>query len=404
MFRSSKTPWANRNVNNYKYEKFHMPRWQGAGGIHRKYERGMGLVNTEVKTNVNTTVEDNYMDSLKSSEIFNDTENYESTSVKDTALQEYVTNITNKRETNDEMARNLSNNLNTVANVIQDNEMDIEIGKNAELEDVEFLQSNEEHKKIANILSSFYEDVLKVIRDNETEQGEEKDVENNRDLDFGTSNDTSQGATATQSSDMSADQTVAQSASNETFHKPRWQGANGFHRKYERGMGLVNTEVSTNVNTGITNTTQLSKDFSHEENINYNTVKNDTELFSKISDAYDSLISTINNTKTSLTQANSSDMEANTEQTNKMIVKIGSGTNMKNTTFEQKNAAIVEMSAALTVQSILNSGVEDIQKAIMLDMLGATNNFSETANDLYSNLDFPISFCISSMEALLKFT
>ena len=140
---------------------------------------------------VNTSVSNNN----QTSNAYKETNNYNDQSVKDTMIQNYITNITTRSEDVTELVKNFNTNVMNEAEAIQKN--NFVLNGCLELEDVDFgLQENTLKQDVAQGFEQFEEDVkkLKKILDTTSE----------------TSTNTQQGASEKQESTEKTDLTSSQ--------------------------------------------------------------------------------------------------------------------------------------------------------------------------------------------------
>ena len=110
---------------------------------------------------VSTSVSTNNQESS----IYNDTQIYNDESVKDTLIQNYITNITNRTENVNEIVKNFQNNVSAEADSIQKNTS--KFAACMDMPDANIVQSNELVQNVSQGFEQLYEDtkVLKSVMD-----------------------------------------------------------------------------------------------------------------------------------------------------------------------------------------------------------------------------------------------
>lgn len=336
----------------------------------------MGLILDATET-INKTKENNYSETLNSSKLLNDVEDYTTSNTKNNVIRNYTNNVINRNTNESNLATNLSKNLQNVSETNQELNMEISFAGAENLEDIKIEQKNKDIQDYASKLNSFTEDVQKIAYESETKDESEKTTKTGISTDNSSSDKTDQTGSSGQSSSQSSEQKSNQGNEKESFRE-RFIKFIKHPFKIERLPSLF--ENTFEYNDTVLNNTQKSTNLSEEENIKINSVLNNTETNDIINNAYDKLIETVKKVNRTVNDETKLITEGKTVQKSTMRINFSGAKNLKDLTISQQNEAKKTVKAVMVVSEVLSMDIDDTTKAVMLDMLGATSNY-ETTNE-----------------------
>ena len=345
-----------------------------------------------MRIGVNTSVSKNE----QVSNVYNEAQKYTDQSVKDTMIQNYITDITTRSEDVTELVKNFTNNVSAEVDSIQQNKT--KFGACVDLDGANIVQSNELIQKVKQGFEKLNKDakVLKKVIDSES-KGEiqaGQGSENNQ----GASASTDQAAKIDQGSTQKHDQKAgftALNAYNKIMVRERFgmQKLNSFANLVKKDKKKSIREHfdswlyprekfcfgCVDVNTAVSNSSQTS----NATNIDLQTNIQTQDIYKKIDTAYDKTVETIIKISETLNETTNSIAAASSIQINEFIIETQEDAcklNLKNLTVDQKNKLEQNVELTTAIQNI-NSLTNDVEvKAIMTDMLGLTQA-SKTAQD-----------------------
>lgn len=342
---------------------------------------------------VNTSVSNNE----QVSNVYNESQKYTDQSVKDTMIQNYITNITTRSEDVTDLVKNFTNNVSAEADSVQQNKT--KFGACIDLDGANIVQSNELIQDVTQGFEKLNEDakILKKVIDSQSE-GE---------VQSGQGSTSNQGASA--STDQSANQN--QGSVQETEQKAGFTALNAYNKIMMRerfGMQKLNPFANlvkkdekksirehfeswlyprekfclfgcVDVNTSVSNNSQTSNSTNIDLQANIQT----QDIYKKIDTAYDKTVETITKISETINETTNSIASASSIQINEFIIETPADAcklNLKNLTLDQRNKLEQNVELTTAIQNI-NTLTNDTEvKAIMSDMMGLTQA-SETTQD-----------------------
>lgn len=342
---------------------------------------------------VNTSVSNNE----QVSNVYNESQKYTDQSVKDTMIQNYITNITTRSEDVTELVKNFTNNVSAEADSVQQNKT--KFGACIDLDGANIVQSNELIQDVKQGFEKLNEDakILKKVIDSQSE-GE---------IQSGQGSSNNQGSSAT--TDQSASQ--EQESVQETEQKAGFTALNSYNKIMMRErFGTQKLNPFTNlvkkdkkksirehfeswlyprekfclfgcvdVNTAVSNNSQTS----NSTNIDLQTNIQTQDIYKKIDTAYDKTVETITKISETINETTDSIASASSIQINEFIIETPEDAcklNLKNLTLDQRNKLEQNVELTTAIQSINTLTNDSEVKAIMSDMMGLTQS-SETTQD-----------------------
>lgn len=340
-------------------------------------------------------VNDSTNTSEQISNVYNEAQKYTDQSVKDTMIQNYITNITTRNEDITELVKNFENNVSAAADSVQRNTT--KFGACIDLDGANINQVNELKQDVKQGFQKLNEDVkvLKKVLESESD----------------TSITAEQAATETQGSSATSEQTAEQEqkSKQETEQKATFTALNSFN-KYLSGRGggerfsllsslkRKNSAITirehfdmlmdggngggkrkepfclfmcADVNTSKQSSTQIS----NSTNIDLQTNIQTQDIYKKIDTAYDKTVETINKISEAINETTNSIASASSIQINEFIIETPADAcrlNLKNLDVSQKNKLEQQVELSTAIQSINSLTTDTEIKAIMSDMMGLT--------------------------------
>ena len=352
------------------------------------------------ETTNQTTEKENIVEANEKSEIINSTDNYSNVSNKNTAIKDYITNLVNKNETNTEIKQNIENNLATCGEVMQSNKLAIQeltTEATAEGEELILRQKNQLTNELSNSFQNVVNQINKTVEAQVQDSNLVKDVEDA--MESGTMEKMIDEAisTANNKLDQTGKQKSNQDANIQAFiakehYKEKMLMKRGFDPitlRYSnvsnRAGDLIkrrNNRFEHFIGTKATNIidSQKSKQSTNTEELVSNVAKmsviNDTELYSKISQAFNQTIETVKNVKNEINQKIEAKATSDNKQTNELeIGKISLGGKKNKITIEQLNDAKSTVISTAVITAVVTSDMDSEVKAIAADMLKVMDSF-----------------------------
>ena len=325
------------------------------------------------------------------STVYNEAQKYTDQSVKDTMIQNYITNITTRSEDVTELVKNFENNVSAEADSIQRNTA--KFAACLDIDGAPIKQSNELVQDVKQGFEKLNEDVkiLKKVLESESDTSITSD-QAATDVQ-GASAATEQTAEQEQDSTQVTEQKAGFTALNE-YNKILMRERFGITKSYRRKNKNISIRehfasymkperfclfACADVNVSNSKSTQIS----NSTNIDLQTNIQTQDIYKKIDTAYDKTVETINKISEVINDTTNSIAKASSVQINEFIVETQEQAcmlNLKNLSVEQKNKLEqhVELSTAIKSMNTLTTDTE--VKAIMSDMMGLTQA-SETVQD-----------------------
>ena len=282
-------------------------------------------------------------------------------------IQEYVKNYVYNTQNENSIKKNLENNLRYTSAVEQTNSIFIKkIYVEGDNNIIEMDQINVLVEKIAAQFEALAEEAIQAI--NETVISTDTATEVKTAMDNGVFDD----YIATCANNMA-------SANSSFVNNDFTSGiVTAFKRIEHWPFPLASIDLSVDIQE-IKHKTNL--DFVTEDfvtNVCTASLINNTEFFNKIVSAYNQTLNTINKTMIEVNQKNDQIAEVVSEQRNKIeipegITIIGDSNKV---IFAQSNEANVDLSACAVIKSIAELATTNTTGAMMADILGLTNDFS----------------------------
>lgn len=342
------------------------------------------------------------------SNAYNESKKYVDQSVKDTMIQNYISNITTRNEDVNELVKNFENNVSSEAEAMQKNTT--KFAACVDIEDVPIKQTNELIQNVKQGFQKLNEDVKKLKKVIDTHSDTTSDIQQDSANKQGASAKSEQEIKQEQDSKQTTEQKAEHFGifnsfnssqhgniehfanlnkfnrlmSNERFgiHKPvervvkrrpLIENFNSLLRENYCFIGCVDVNVSNTNNTQTSNST----------NIDFQSIDETQDIYKKIETAYDKTVETINRMSDKINDVTNSVAKASSIQINEFIVeneKDACMLKLKNMPVEQANKLEQNVELSTAIQSINELTSDSEIKAIMVDMLGLTQK-SETQQD-----------------------
>lgn len=340
-------------------------------------------------------VNDSTNTSEQISNVYNEAQKYTDQSVKDTMIQNYITNITTRNEDITELVKNFENNVSAAAESVQRNTT--KFGACIDLDGANINQVNELKQDVKQGFQKLNEDVKVLKKVLETESD--------------TSTTAEQVATETQGSSSTTEQKAEQEqkSKQETEQKATFTALNSFN-KYLSGRGkemfssflpslpsspfkrknpsiTIREHFDTLMNgkrrepfclfmcADVNNSKQSSTQISNSTNIDLQTNLQTQDIYKKIDTAYDKTVETINKISEAINETTNSIASASSVQINEFIIETPADAcrlNLKNLDVNQQNKLEQQVELSTAIQSINSLTTDTEIKAIMSDMMGLT--------------------------------
>lgn len=256
---------------------------------------GVGFGNSRDTQVTNT---ENVVENLSKSEAINNSDKMTETKTKQEMIQDYVTNLVNRTETETETRQNLENNLKMVGNVEQANKMVFDTVQFDEAEEMDFSQINTNAAEITQDLTSVINEMVKTVERQVNDSDLVKEVENA--MESGTFNDMYDKATAAAiaKAEQTAKSDASQSTKTEAYVKNRFLQKEAFKAKHNvKGSEKYQQYICDGMNRcAVTRCDICDGDDDNEKTPYHPTCKKSSycgsvakESFNLFSDAYDYL-------------------------------------------------------------------------------------------------------------------
>lgn len=319
---------------------------------------GGGLL-VDVDVDVKNTEKENLVENIAKSELVNNTSKFNENSTKQQMIKDYVTNLVNRNVSEQEVASNLSTNFSVVANAQQSNKMVFSKFNFEEASDISFSQINMTANEIAQDFEQFRQDCVDAIND----------AISNTDI-VNEVNDAMQNGTF----DKYLGEQIADAEKNV---KDQITSDTGVETYIRREHGLVNFGVATNNIKEKNKNVDVTEDL--VSNISSVAVVNNTDLYSRISNAYNKTVETVNKIKVEAQASIDAETKVGTNQSNEMeMTGMNFGKGTTNISFEQLNDAKANVEACAIISAIAEMSSDNSLQAISSDMMGLTQSVGNT--------------------------
>lgn len=319
---------------------------------------GGGLL-VDVDVDVKNTEKENLVENIAKSELVNNTSKFNENSTKQQMIKDYVTNLVNRNVSEQDVASNLSTNFSVVANAQQSNKMVFSKFNFEEASDISFSQINMTANEIAQDFEQFRQDCVDAINDAIANTEIVNEV-----------NDAMQNGTF----DKYLGEQIADAEKNV---KDQITSDTGVETYTRREHGLVNFGVATNNIKEKNKNVDVTEDL--VSNISSVAVVNNTDLYSRISNAYNKTVETVNKIKVEAQASIDAETKVGTNQSNEMeMTGMNFGKGTTNISFEQLNDAKANVEACAIISAIAEMSSDNSLQAISSDMMGLTQSVGNT--------------------------
>lgn len=311
-----------------------------------------------VSTDVKETETENIVEDIARSSLVNRTEDFTNQSMKQDVIKEYVTNLVTRSISEQDIEQNLRNNLKVAQATVQTNKMVFEDITFDEAENITFSQVN----ITANDIAAEYEQLRQDCIDAVNQAVDETDIVKNVEdaMDTGNYNDYLNNLIT--ESEKKTKQTDKITTESESYHFKR------------REHGLIGVETNVQKIKDKARTTNVSDDF--VENVAIASVISDTDLYSRISQAYNKTVETVSKLKMEVDEVNTTDIQNSINQSNELEMKGAYFGKTKGIKFEQANEAKASIVATALIASICEMDSTNSTRAIASDMLELTQDIT----------------------------
>lgn len=309
-----------------------------------------------VSTDVKDTESENIVEDIARSSLLNKTENFTNQSMKQDVIKEYVTNLVTKSISEQEVEQNLKNNLKVAQATVQTNRMVFEDITFDEAEDITFSQVNITANDIAAEYEQLRQDCIDAVNQAVDETEIVKNVEDA--MDAGNYDDYLNNLITEAEKKTKQEGIIA--TESESYHFKR------------REHGLFGVETNVQNIKDKSRSTNVNDDF--VENVAIASVISDTDLYSRISQAYNKTVETVSKLKMEVDEVNTSDIQSSINQSNELEVKGAYFGKTKGIKFEQANDAKASIIATALIASVCEMDSTNSTRAIASDMLDLTQS------------------------------
>lgn len=337
---------------------------------------------------INTSVSNNE----QVSNVYNEAQKYTDQSVKDTMIQNYITQITTRNEDVNELVKNFINNVSADADSVQRNTL--EFAACLDLSDVVIKQKNELEQNAKQGFQKLNEDAktLKRVLESESETGTTSDQGSTNTQ--GATSESEQEAKQEQESTQEVEQQAgftALNAYNKYLMKERYVSSIKPRTKHLGIREYFDTFRCTkdafclfaclDVNTAVQNSSQIS----NSSNIDLQTNIQTQDIYKKIETAYDKTVETITKISETINETTNSMATAKSVQINEVRFdeKTACLLKLQKLDVTQTNKLKQNVELTTAIESINSLTTDNEIKAIMLDMMGLTQS-SDTKQDTAS--------------------
>lgn len=287
--------------------------------------------NKERFADINTLVSTSYSDQL--TKIYNEIDHLSTSDVKEHNINEYISTLRQKTENVNEVISNMENNIKAAGRAYLLNELNLNILDSKDIKGINIKQTNEMTQKLTQGYKGFIQQVTQVL--DKADSIYESEFQG------------SQTADAGQDSSIISDQVnkSEQDSSQETV---------------QESFMDINTEVSTS----------KSKQETLQTSIDRREIINNTDIYNKISTAYDKSVEVLNHMKNVKNNVIGLTSEGDISAINKLNVNISNVNGLKGLNVEQTNSLIQNIELIAAVSAIDSLDVTNEVKAIVSDMIG----------------------------------
>lgn len=365
----------------------------------------------ELTTNVSN--ETSSVTNIQESEIFNRTEDYETTNTRQESIQNYIKNLVNRNQTSDEIEQNLKANIEAANDTLQENKLNLEFINFSDSSDITIKQINQNVATLVKSFEKFAEQLTNTINDGLQDTKLVSDVKTAMDNgnvteffhEMQNQAEAGNAQATTQETNQEAEgfkhgrylepfdrskfalyphesfggkKESCKASDNWLLGRPK---EHPFDEKKE-GWALGGVETTTNISN------KTSSEFSSQkelvENVAIASVIHNTSMYNEINQSFSQVIETIKETKVKVDEKIEDTSKNQTVQRNEASISFSNAKNLKNITIEQVNEAKSSIEAATIIKSVTTMDTSNTVKAITSDMLGLTQDFTnknETKTD-----------------------
>lgn len=314
----------------------------------------MGFMDVDV--DVKNTYSENIVENIQNSQLLNRTDNYNKQDTKLQNIKEYLTDLVHRTTNENEVSENVTRNMSTVGEVIQTNDLILENVKIEGASDVNIEQINETTQKITKNFNQYRQEIIDTINQAVSNTEVVKEVEDA--MEVGTFDEYLNDLLT--EAEQKANQSSTSQVKSESF-------------KFERREHILSTEVNVNNIHTKSRNTNVSNEL--VENVCVASVISNTDLYNKISQAYNNTVETTMKIKREVNDVTNDKLESLIKQQNKLKISGLVITNdSKNINISQINKTRSEIEAVALITNITNLTSKNYQDAIASDMLGITQN------------------------------
>lgn len=320
---------------------------------------------------VKNTNTENIVENIAKSDLLNRTENYDSSTVRQEAIKDYVTNLVNRNVDENELVDDIKNNINVAGKIEQVNStvfksMDIE-----SMDGFDITQSNTTAEEIANEYQSFRDSVSQTINKAVDQTDIVNEVENQ--MAAGTFDQFLNDLIA--KADQAANQSSDTGIDSQSFRRIRRQ-------RYSRPKPRkIRRERFGDLGVNINNITDKSRNTNYNEelvqNVSIASVFSDQEMYDKLSNAYNKTVETVHSVKNAISNVSDNTISNAISQKNELVfegISIKEVTNFKLT---QVNDAKSTVASVSIISDVLEMSNDNDLRAIASDMIDITQKFEE---------------------------
>lgn len=315
-----------------------------------------------VETEVKNTENENIIENIAKSELINETSNFTENKTRQESIKDYITNLVTRNTSEQEIQDNVEANLKTVNEVNQLNELIID---NLTLEsEFDVVQRNKDAANISSNYQMLRDQIASIINKAVEESNIVSQVEEA--MDAGNVDNYLNNLIAEADKKTAVDSTIKNQV--QTF------------KMVEHILAGVSTNVSNIKNKA--RTTDVTDDL--VKNVCVASVINDTDMYSRISQAFNQTVENVIKNKSIVKQAIEATVKDIKNQTNRLV--LSNATIKSKLTVEQVNESESTIEASALISSTVNMSGDSTVQAIASDMIGLTQSFG-AKNDTEGKTD-----------------
>lgn len=315
-----------------------------------------------VETEVKNTENENIIENIAKSELINETSNFTENKTRQESIKDYITNLVTRNTSEQEIQDNVEANLKTVNEVNQLNELIID---NLTLEsEFDVVQRNKDAANISSNYQMLRDQIASIINKAVEESNIVSQVEEA--MDAGNVDNYLNNLIAEADKKTAVDSTIKNQV--QTF------------KMVEHILAGVSTNVSNIKNKA--RTTNVTDDL--VKNVCVASVINDTDMYSRISQAFNQTVENVIKNKSIVKQAIEATVKDIKNQTNRLV--LSNATIKSKLTVEQVNESESTIEASALISSTVNMSGDSTVQAIASDMIGLTQSFG-AKNDTEGKTD-----------------